>query len=153
MGPLTQPTGTPGARAAIRAGVFGWARCWAKAGAVIGAFVAMSGSPSVARTPDSPAAVPPVALSTLPKEARQTHQLILAGGPFPYRKDGTTFFNRERLLPLHPRGHYREYTVRTPGSRDRGARRIVCGGREPTSPEACYYTADHYASFKRIVTP
>jgi ribonuclease T1 len=106
-----------------------------------------------ARTPDTPAAVSPVAFSNLPKEARETHQLILAGGPFPYRKDGTVFGNRERLLPLHPRGHYREYTVKTPGSRDRGARRIVCGGREPTRPEACFYTADHYASFKRITSP
>jgi ribonuclease T1 len=106
-----------------------------------------------ARTPDTPAGVSPVALSSLPKEARETHQRILAGGPFPYRKDGTVFGNRERLLPLHPRGHYREYTVKTPGSRDRGARRIVCGGREPDRPEACYYTSDHYASFKRIATP
>ncbi len=103
-----------------------------------------------ARTPESPAAVPPVALAALPPEARTTHQLILQGGPFPYRKDGTVFFNRERLLPLKPRGHYREYTVKTPGSRDRGARRIVCGGKPPTQPEACYYTADHYSSFQRI---
>lgn len=90
-------------------------------------------------------------LSGLPAEARQTRQLIEQGGPFPYTKDGTTFGNRERLLPGKPRGHYREYTVKTPGSRDRGARRIVCGGDVPTKPEACYYTADHYASFRRIV--
>ena len=95
--------------------------------------------------------LPTVALSTLPAEARQTKQLIHAGGPFPYAKDGTVFFNRERLLPARPRGHYREYTVRTPGARDRGARRIVCGGTPPTAPQACYYTADHYASFARIV--
>jgi ribonuclease T1 len=94
---------------------------------------------------------PTVSLQQLPREARSTKELILSGGPFPYRKDGTVFFNRERLLPQHPRGFYREYTVRTPGSRDRGARRIVCGGRQPTLPEACYYTSDHYASFKRIV--
>jgi ribonuclease T1 len=106
--------------------------------------------PAQARTPDSPLAVPPVALQTLPPEARHTHGLILKGGPFPYRKDGTVFFNRERLLPLHPRGHYREYTVRTPGAPNRGARRIVCGGTPPTAPEACYYTADHYNSFRRI---
>ena len=99
----------------------------------------------------SPQDMPTVRLPDLPREARSTKQLILDGGPFPYRKDGTTFFNRERLLPNHPRGFYREYTVRTPGSRDRGARRIVCGGREPTRPEACYYTADHYASFRKIV--
>jgi ribonuclease T1 len=92
-----------------------------------------------------------VALATLPSQAQQTHRLILAGGPFPYRKDGSTFQNRERLLPLHPRGFYREYTVKTPGSPDRGARRIVCGGTRPTAPEACYYTGDHYASFRRIV--
>lgn len=95
--------------------------------------------------------LPSVALVALPAEAQHTQRLILAGGPFPYRKDGTTFFNRERLLPAQPRGFYREYTVRTPGARDRGARRIVCGGRVPTTPQACYYTADHYASFARIV--
>jgi ribonuclease T1 len=121
-------------------------------GGLVAASVAMPMA-AQARTPDTPAASASVSLSSLPKEARETHQLILAGGPFPYRKDGTVFGNRERLLPLHPRGHYREYTVKTPGSRDRGARRIVCGGREPARPEACFYTADHYASFKRITTP
>lgn len=92
-----------------------------------------------------------VARAQLPAEAQATERLIRSGGPFPYGKDGTVFGNRERLLPAHPRGYYREYTVRTPGARDRGARRIVCGGRQPTDPEACYYTADHYASFRRIV--
>jgi ribonuclease T1 len=91
-----------------------------------------------------------VALSTLPSEAQQTHRLIHAGGPFRYSKDGTTFGNRERLLPRRERGYYREYTVPTPGARNRGARRIVCGGTPPTHPEACYYTDDHYASFKLI---
>ena len=92
-----------------------------------------------------------VSLASLPQEARQTEQLIRSAGPFPHAKDGTVFGNRERLLPAGSRGFYREYTVTTPGSRSRGARRIVCGGREATAPEACYYTADHYASFKRIV--
>ena len=91
-----------------------------------------------------------VALASLPPEAKATHRLILSGGPFPYGKDGTVFGNRERLLPSKARGHYREYTVKTPGSRDRGARRIVCGGKPPTQPESCFYTADHYASFQRI---
>ena len=91
-----------------------------------------------------------VALAQLPAQARQTEQLIRSGGPFPYSKDGTVFGNRERLLPREKRGYYREYTVKTPGSRDRGARRIICGGEKPTTPDACYYTADHYASFKRI---
>ena len=91
-----------------------------------------------------------VALTQLPEQARQTEQLIRSGGPFPYSKDGTVFGNRERLLPRERRGYYREYTVKTPGSRDRGARRIICGGEKPTTPDACYYTADHYSSFKRI---
>lgn len=95
--------------------------------------------------------LPAVALSSLPPEARDTDRLIHAGGPFPYpHKDGTVFGNRERILPKRPRGEYREYTVKTPGSRDRGARRIVCAGKEPRTPEVCYYTADHYASFQRI---
>ena len=91
-----------------------------------------------------------VALAQLPAEAQATHRLILAGGPFPYRKDGTVFGNRERALPAKPRGFYHEYTVPTPGSRDRGARRIVCGGERPTPPQACFYTADHYATFRQI---
>jgi ribonuclease T1 len=91
-----------------------------------------------------------VALSTLPSEAQQTHRLIHAGGPFRSSKDGTIFGNRERLLPRRERGYYREYTVPTPGARNRGARRIVCGGTPPTRPEACYYTDDHYGSFKLI---
>lgn len=92
-----------------------------------------------------------VSVSELPAEALQTERLIRAGGPFPYGKDGVVFGNRERALPRQPRGYYHEYTVRTPGSRDRGARRIVCGGQQPREPEACFYTEDHYASFRRIV--
>jgi ribonuclease T1 len=92
----------------------------------------------------------PVPLQALPVQGQETYQLILRGGPFPYEKDGSVFGNRERLLPGHKRGFYREYTVRTPGERDRGARRIVCGG-PATMPEVCYYTADHYDSFRRIV--
>jgi ribonuclease T1 len=91
-----------------------------------------------------------VALADLPAQGRDTYQLIHQGGPFPYEKDGTVFGNRERLLPGEKRGYYREYTVKTPGSRNRGARRIVCGG-VPTTPAHCYYTADHYASYRRIV--
>jgi ribonuclease T1 len=92
-----------------------------------------------------------VALAELPREAQATDAAIRAGGPFASGKDGAVFGNRERLLPAESKGYYREYTVATPGARDRGARRIVCGGRKPTAPEACYYTADHYASFRRIV--
>ena len=91
-----------------------------------------------------------VLLARLPVEAQATHRLILAGGPFTHRKDGNVFGNRERSLPRKPRGFYHEYTVDTPGARDRGARRIVCGGAQRTNPVACYYTADHYATFQRI---
>jgi ribonuclease T1 len=91
-----------------------------------------------------------IRFSELPSQGQETHRLIYQGGPFPFEKDGVVFGNRERILPLQTRGYYREYTVRTPGSRDRGARRIVCGG-PATLPEACFYSADHYASFRRIV--
>ncbi len=94
--------------------------------------------------------------AALPAEARDTLALIKAGGPFPYRKDGTTFGNREKRLPVRERGYYREYTVKTPGSKDRGARRIVAGtgerGDVRTSGEY-YYTDDHYNSFRRIREP
>jgi ribonuclease T1 len=93
--------------------------------------------------------LPSIAVAELPPEGRQVLALIRQGGPFSHDRDGVTFGNRERLLPAKPRGHYREYTVRTPGVGHRGARRIVCGG-PPGTPEACYYTADHYASFKKI---
>jgi ribonuclease T1 len=84
-------------------------------------------------------------ISKLPSEARDTFHLIKQGGPFPFPRDGVVFGNRERQLPKRPRGYYHEYTVRTPGARNRGARRIVCGA----VPE-CYYTDDHYQTFKRI---
>lgn len=81
----------------------------------------------------------------LPEEARITIALIRKGGPFPYAKDGVVFGNREGLLPKEKRGYYREYTVKTPGQRTRGARRIVAGERGEM-----YYTDDHYNSFRRI---
>ena len=111
----------------------------------------LASAPAAKESLDGSASAASVALSSLPAEAQQTQQLILKGGPFPYRKDGSTFGNRERQLPAKPRGFYKEYTVKTPGSSDRGARRIVCGGAQPSQPEACFYTADHYASFRRIV--
>lgn len=90
-----------------------------------------------------------LSVAELPRPGAQVYELIRQGGPFKYEKDGVVFFNRERLLPLEKRGYYREYTVTTPGVRHRGARRIVCGG-QPKTPDACYYTADHYASFRKI---
>ena len=91
-----------------------------------------------------------ISIAEMPAQGVQVYNLIAQGGPFDYEKDGVVFGNRERLLPVRSRGFYREYTVKTPGSTNRGARRIVCGG-EPRKPDACYYTADHYASFRRIV--
>ena len=91
-----------------------------------------------------------IGVQDLPVEARATLALIKAGGPFPYAQDGRVFGNREKLLPLKPRGYYREYTVRTPGVRDRGARRIVAGGGGEYGGSKYYYTADHYRSFRRI---
>jgi ribonuclease T1 len=87
-----------------------------------------------------------ISLQQLPPEARHSLSLIKAGGPFPHAQDARTFQNREKRLPLRERGYYREYTVRTPGAKDRGARRIVAGrGGE------YYYTEDHYRSFRRII--
>lgn len=103
-----------------------------------------------ARESVSPSGGATIALNGLPAQGLETYQRIHQGGPFPFEKDGVVFGNRERLLPGQKRGYYREYTVRTPGLRSRGARRMVCGGPS-TAPEACYYSADHYASFRRIV--
>jgi ribonuclease T1 len=94
---------------------------------------------------DPESGLPIVQLSDLPPEAAETLDLIDAGGPFPEDRDGVTFENREDLLPDHPVGYYKEYTVPTPGSDDRGARRIVVG-----EDGELYYTGDHYSSFSRI---
>ena len=103
-----------------------------------------SGRPGGATDPVS--GLPWIAESALPPQARETLRLIRAGGPYPYpRNDNQTFANRERLLPQHSRGYYKEFTVLTPGSDDRGARRIVTGSQGER-----YWTADHYASFSRI---
>lgn len=115
--------------------------------ALFGAAVLVTAAPARTASEEPPT----VALSELPPQARHVEALIRRGGPFPFSKDGSVFFNREGQLPRHARGYYREYTVATPGARDRGARRIVCGGRQPAVPDACFYTADHYASFRRIV--
>jgi ribonuclease T1 len=104
-----------------------------------------------ARTPQEVQSQATLLVTDMPREGQTTYEKIRKGGPFPYEKDGTVFGNRERLLPREARGFYREYTVRTPGSRDRGARRIVCGGLVPQEPKACFYTQDHYASFRMIV--
>lgn len=95
-----------------------------------------------AAVPGEQSGLPVRALSSLPPEAAQTYRLIESGGPFPYDRDGIVFQNREGILPAKGSGYYHEYTVPTPGSDDRGTRRIVTG-----SSDEVYYTGDHYASF------
>lgn len=110
----------------------------------------LAGIGTMAKEMVQPSVSASVTVDQLPPQGRDTYQRIQNGGPFPYEKDGVVFANRERMLPLEKRGYYHEYTVKTPGSRNRGTRRIVCGG-PATTPQACYYTADHYASFRKIV--
>jgi ribonuclease T1 len=117
--------------------------------AVVASFGTLAPTESLAR--QASGLGEPVTLSSLPPEARQTDRLIHSGGPFPYSRDGVVFGNYEKRLERRPRGYYHEYTVPTPGARNRGARRIICGGDKPTEPDACFYTEDHYSSFHRIV--
>jgi ribonuclease T1 len=90
-----------------------------------------------------------IAVAELPAEARDVLDRIKSDGPFRYDRDGVVFGNREHQLPAQSRGYYREYTVPTPGVKNRGGRRIVCGGPR-TAPHACFYTSDHYQTFRRI---
>lgn len=133
----------------------GWRRCkrlGATAMLVLGAgFLGLSADTADARSPYAQAWADTVTEAQLPPQGRSVLALIYQGGPFAHDKDGVVFGNRERLLPASARGYYREYTVRTPGERSRGARRIVCGGSQPAAPDACFYTDDHYASFRKIV--
>ena len=129
-----------------------WSGAWAVAAVLlvaIGTFLVQARSPDSSTLPGS--AVASVAYSGLPVQGREVMSQIRQGGPFRYEKDGTVFGNRERLLPGQKRGYYREYTVPTPGLNHRGARRIVCGGLKPRAPDGCYYTEDHYSSFRLIV--
>ena len=128
------------------------------AGLVLAGIGIGTAGPSVAQFRDTdrpartaPTAMPSIPLAELPAQGPRTYRAIFQGGPFRHDKDGTVFGNRERLLPSQKRGHYREYTVDTPGASTRGARRIVCGGEPRTAPDLCWYTADHYASFRQIV--
>lgn len=140
----TEAQATPSLRQQPRAGAL-----FALALAAAAAFGSLA--PSSAEARQSSGLGADVSLASLPPEARRTDQLIHSGGPFPYAQDGVVFGNREKRLARQPRGYYHEYTVQTPGARNRGARRIICGGNPPTEPEACFYTEDHYGSFHRIV--
>jgi ribonuclease T1 len=118
------------------------------AGLCLTAFMSPCVTQAKASTPASIQAT--IRVTELPRQGEQMLALIHQGGPFASEKDGVVFGNRERLLPPNKRGYYREYTVPTPGLGHRGTRRIVCGG-EPKTPDMCYYTADHYASFRKIL--
>lgn len=122
---------------------------------MLGAAVVLGSPAALARNaPEVSVTVPgfeTISLADLPREGRSTYKHILQGGPFSSDKDGTVFGNRERILPRQARGYYREYTVRTPRVKNRGARRIVCGGLQPQVPDVCFYTQDHYNSFQQIV--
>jgi ribonuclease T1 len=107
---------------------------------------AVADAPSPSGVPQWAQGMPVVPVGALPSQARDTLRLIDTGGPFRYPQDGTVFGNRERLLPRQPRGYYHEYTVPTPGSPDRGARRLVTGQTHET-----YYTDDHYRTFKAVL--
>ena len=102
-----------------------------------------------AKAPPPVALQDTISLAELPSPGAEVYRRIHQGGPFVSEKDGSVFGNRERLLPAQKRGFYREYTVPTPGLRHRGARRIVFGGSART-PDVCYFTDDHYDSFRRI---
>ena len=115
--------------------------------ATVAAAALLAAMPVVAKS--VPEALSEVASSALPYEAQKTLALINKGGPYPYPRDGIVFGNREKILPYRKRGYYHEYTVLTPGVRTRGARRIICGG-ELRSVAECYYSDDHYQSFRRI---
>ena len=118
----------------------------AAAGLLLAAALLCAPAALARATPD---ALPDIAVADLPKEGREVLALIHGGGPFTYDRDGVVFGNYERLLPSERKGFYHEYTVHTPGTKSRGARRIICGGPKQ-APDACYYTSDHYRTFKRI---
>ena len=118
----------------------------AAAGLLLAAALLCAPAALARATPD---ALPDIAVADLPKEGREVLALIHEGGPFRYDRDGVVFGNYERLLPSERKGYYHEYTVHTPGTKSRGARRIICGGAKQ-APDACYYTGDHYRTFKRI---
>jgi ribonuclease T1 len=123
-----------------------WLMVW-----LVALFAATGGA--FARTPDAAGLAGSIAYGELPREAQETVVLIRRGGPFPYRKDGVSFENRERRLPSQARGYYKEYTVPSPWAHDRGARRVIAGkgstGDVATGGEY-YYTDDHYKTFRRI---
>lgn len=130
-GPVAVPTAGPGsARASVRASA--------------PAAQPSRGGTEVSKDPAS--GLPLVELGSLPRQVRDTVALIDRGGPYQHRQDGAVFSNRERVLPRQASGYYHEYTVETPGSDDRGARRVVTGDRD----RLFFYTGDHYASFVRI---
>ncbi|MFF4381545.1 ribonuclease domain-containing protein [Kitasatospora sp. NPDC092039] len=121
-------------------------RAWKTRVAATAAVALVTLAPIAVATEAHAAVSGSVCLTALPSQARTTLDLIASGGPFPYRQDGVVFQNRERVLPAQSSGYYHEYTVVTPGSSTRGARRIVTGEQYHED----YYTADHYATFRKV---
>lgn len=118
---------------------------------LVGGFIALLLHQPSAQADEEKRQIAEVVLTELPHAAQVTYRLVLAGGPFSYSQDGQIFANRERRLPMFTRGYYREYTVAAPNAANRGTRRMVCGGANAIAPKDCYYTDDHYRSFRRIV--
>ena len=131
-------------------GLYGMRRAAAVALVVTAALGASGVQARTYQSDEAGASVGSISVNELPREAVGTLSLIAAGGPFPYEKDGVVFGNFERILPPQRRGYYHEYTVPTPGAHNRGAKRIVCGGPRKRT-DNCYYSDDHYASFRRII--
>lgn len=141
--------------------------CLVATGLVVGACTPAKDTPAKAASftqHHSPAAEPTTAtanangmstisVAQLPRQAQITYQTIHGSRNFAYEKDGVVFGNYEHILPKQARGYYREYTVASPNAHNRGAQRIVCGGKEVRQPDACYYTSNHYQSFQQIVNP
>lgn len=148
-GSVGKPVAMPGVTHCFGSGLQGFRRAVAVA-LMASAVLAAGGVAARTSQPDDVgASIGSISVNELPREAVNTLSLIAEDGPFPYEKDGVVFGNFERILPPHRRGYYHEYTVPTPTAHNRGAKRIVCGGPRKRT-DNCYYSDDHYASFRRI---
>jgi ribonuclease T1 len=149
-GSTGKPVAMPGVTRCFGSGLFSLRRAVAVAIMATAALAAGGAEARTSQPDDAGTSIGSISVNELPREAVNTLSLIAAGGPFPYEKDGVVFGNFERILPPHRRGYYHEYTVPTPGAHNRGAQRIVCGGPRKRT-DNCYYSDDHYASFRRII--
>jgi ribonuclease T1 len=149
-GPTGNPVAVPRVTLCSGSGLSGFRRIAAVALMATAALAAGSAQARTSQPDEAGGSTGSISVNELPREAVNPLSLIAAGGPFPYEKDGVVFGNFERILPPHRRGYYHEYTVPTPSAHNRGAKRIVCGGPRKRT-DNCYYSDDHYASFRRII--